>query len=110
MPHAAAILRSAAPPTSHAHNRLWAKAMTEVAEECRANLARLAPAQRRLELLRIEALTATALALGGGTLAMPALRRADLLASTAMPTLPPAMAPFVSGTQRPGGQPADKTT
>ncbi len=104
VPHAAAILRSAAPPASHAHNRLWAKAMTDVAEECRANLCRLAPAQRRLELLRIEALTTTALTLGSGLPAMPALRRADLLASTAMPTPPPAMAPFVSGTQRTSGQ------
>jgi hypothetical protein len=38
----------------------WANAMTDVAAECSRNLARLAPKQRRAELIRIAALRATA--------------------------------------------------
>lgn len=39
--------------------RLWANAMTDVAAECSRNLNKLPPAQRRAEIIRIGALSAT---------------------------------------------------
>ncbi len=45
--------------------RCWASAMTQVAHECSTNLAHLPPMERRLERIRIDALTAAARTLTG---------------------------------------------
>ncbi|HEX4368274.1 MAG TPA: hypothetical protein VH023_15660 [Rhodopila sp.] len=56
----------------------WASAMTQVAAECARDLARLPPAQRRTEIIRINALSQAATHLTSG--------KAALLASTTLAT------------------------
>jgi hypothetical protein len=46
--------------TEQDRKRLWANAMTDPAAECSRDLAKLPPAQRRAEIIRIGALNATA--------------------------------------------------
>jgi hypothetical protein len=59
----------------------WASAMTDVATECTAELARLRPAQRRTHLVRIGALSEIARTLGRGD--APSLKD-RLLGSTSL--------------------------
>lgn len=55
-----------APDPSHGRDLLWASAMTDIAAECSRNLGRLPPAERRAEIIRINALKATARQLARG--------------------------------------------
>jgi hypothetical protein len=48
------------PPSDHSVALAWADAMTDVAAECARDLAKLPPKQRRAEIIRINALNATA--------------------------------------------------
>lgn len=69
------------PAPTQSQDLAWAAAMTDVATEYTAELANLAPAQRRPHLARIDALSDTARTLGSGK--APPLK-ARLLAGTAM--------------------------
>jgi hypothetical protein len=68
-------------PKPATRQEIWATAMTEMAAECSRNLGKLPPRERRAEIIRIGALSATAshLARGGAT---PA--KSGLLNTTAM--------------------------
>jgi hypothetical protein len=58
---------AAAPPELNRNVELaWANAMTDVAAECARDLAKLPPNQRRAEIIRINALNATARQIRGG--------------------------------------------
>jgi hypothetical protein len=48
------------PPADHSADLAWADAMTDVAAECARDLAKLSSAQRRAQIIRINALNATA--------------------------------------------------
>jgi hypothetical protein len=62
----------------------WANAMTDVAAECSRNLAKLAPADRRAEIIRIGALSETARHLARGETTS---NKSELLASTSLAAL-----------------------
>lgn len=74
-----------APPSENDRKRTWANAMTDVAAECSRTLAKLPPGQRRVETIRISALSDIArhLAEGGAT---PS--KSTLLNTTSLGALP----------------------
>ena len=84
---------AAEPLTPRQRDLAWASAMTEVAAESSTGLADLPPAQQRIELTRINALTRTAGALtraaGALTRGSPSLKT-RLLSATSLQSPPPA--------------------
>ena len=84
---------AAEPLTPRQRDLAWASAMTEVAAEYSTGLADLPPAQQRIELTRINALTRTAGALtraaGALTRGSPSLKT-RLLSATSLQSPPPA--------------------
>ena len=67
----------------------WAAAMTDVAAECSRNLAKLPPAQRKAEVIRIGALSEAARHIASAA----APNKAALLTTTSLTTAKPAAAP-----------------
>ena len=82
------LVNQAEPPTKpdRQADLAWAAAMTDVAAEYQAELPSLPPAERRLHLARIAALSKTATTLTKGE--APSLK-ARLLNTTALPNTPP---------------------
>ncbi len=74
-----------APRPEQSRERIWASAMTDIAAECSRNLAKLSARDRRTELIRIKALSATAshLANGGATQSKSGLLNTTALGRTA---------------------------
>jgi hypothetical protein len=76
-----AASEAGAPMTEQRRATAWAGAMTEVAAEMTAELFGLSPAERVADVMRIEALTRTATALGSGTALPPYLAASSVTAA-----------------------------